>query len=255
MRAQNNIDFLDTFSFGQPCPGSVMANKRLYCKNVCEEHVSKKQRIIKTVSSKKQTNLPTSTETVPVKIGLPPIIASKDSSYPPPLLLILGSAPSEMSLKKQQYYGHPQNHFWGITGCLFDYDSTANYSDRCAALRQRRIAVWDVARVFVRKGSADSELRGAGKQKQAASIFKRFIIDRGLVPTNVEILPTLTSSSPANAMKDAVVVKTEKWRRVFGSEFISQLLDNAKTQSDNQGKCDMESEEKSLNEDLINTKT
>eukprot|EP01083_Nonionella_stella_P110289 322604_1 len=178
MRAQNNIDFLDTFSFGQPCPGSVMANKRLYCKNVCEEHVSKKQRIIKTVSSKKQTNLPTSTETVPVKIGLPPIIASKDSSYPPPLLLILGSAPSEMSLKKQQYYGHPQNHFWGITGCLFDYDSTANYSDRCAALRQRRIAVWDVARVFVRKGSADSELRGAGKQKQVVTNdFAEFFLE------------------------------------------------------------------------------
>ncbi|UNM90343.1 uracil-DNA glycosylase family protein [Vagococcus sp. CY52-2] len=45
--------------------------------------------------------------------GLDPIF-NEDTS-----ILILGSAPSEMSLKKQQYYGNNGNQFWKIMFAFF----------------------------------------------------------------------------------------------------------------------------------------
>ena len=41
-------------------------------------------------------------------VGLPPIVSDNTR------LLVLGSFPSNASLARQQYYAHPQNHFWKI---------------------------------------------------------------------------------------------------------------------------------------------
>ena len=45
--------------------------------------------------------------------SFPPIISKKSK------ILILGSIPGTKSLEKQEYYAHPQNHFWKILFCMF----------------------------------------------------------------------------------------------------------------------------------------
>lgn len=88
--------------------------------------------------------------TAPSVPGLPPLIGPGASA------LILGNAPSVLSLKHRQYYGNPQNAFWRITGELFGFSADAPYDERTAALIQHGIAVWDVLKFCRRVGSLDS---------------------------------------------------------------------------------------------------
>ena len=55
--------------------------------------------------------------------GLPPIVS------PQTRLLILGSFPGQASLAAQQYYGHPQNHFWRILRAIWPYRPIDTYTD------------------------------------------------------------------------------------------------------------------------------
>lgn len=59
-------------------------------------------------------------------------------------ILILGSMPSDMSLQKQQYYGHPRNAFWSIMTSLFAENEKmmCDYSQRKKMLIENNIAVW-----------------------------------------------------------------------------------------------------------------
>ena len=76
-------------------------------------------------------------------------------------VLILGSMPSEASLLRQQYYGHPRNAFWPIMSALFGMDSGLCYLERKEALMNNRIAVWDVLQSCNRLGSSDSNIKSA----------------------------------------------------------------------------------------------
>ena len=73
-------------------------------------------------------------------------------------VLVLGSMPGVMSLRLQQYYGHPQNAFWKIMGPVLGFDAAAPYEDRVSALVRRKVAVWDVLASCVREGSLDSDI-------------------------------------------------------------------------------------------------
>jgi hypoxanthine-DNA glycosylase len=75
-----------------------------------------------------------------------------------PRVLVLGTAPSIVSLAKQQYYGHPQNAFWPIMGRLFGAGRELEYEERKRALCTRRVAVWDVLGECYRPGSLDSSI-------------------------------------------------------------------------------------------------
>ncbi|MDY0396927.1 DNA-deoxyinosine glycosylase [Virgibacillus halophilus] len=75
-----------------------------------------------------------------------------------PRVLILGSMPSELSLKHQQYYGNPRNHFWPLMLQLFDKPETTVYESRIQLLKEHHIALWDSIASCYRKGSLDGNI-------------------------------------------------------------------------------------------------
>lgn len=88
-------------------------------------------------------------------------------------LLILGSLPGDASLKAGQYYGHPQNAFWRLTGAVVDRDLAAlPYPERLEALKAAGVGLWDVIARAVRPGSLDQAIREA-----EAADLKRLIAD------------------------------------------------------------------------------
>jgi TDG/mug DNA glycosylase family protein len=82
--------------------------------------------------------------------GFPPI-AREDAR-----VLILGSLPSEASLRAREYYAHPRNAFWNIMRDIAG--AAGDYATRCLSLQERGIAVWDVLSSSVRPGSLDADI-------------------------------------------------------------------------------------------------
>lgn len=76
-------------------------------------------------------------------------------------ILLLGSLPGDISLRRAQYYGNPRNQFWrlmeAVTGRrLIELD----YADRLAALLEAGVGLWDVIASAERRGSLDGDIRG-----------------------------------------------------------------------------------------------
>ena len=141
--------------------------------------------------------------------GFPPILPRE------PKILILGSMPSAESMRRQQYYAHPQNAFWKIAGTLFGFAPDLPYRHRVAALRRANVALWDVLESCDRAGSLDTAIRRASEKpnaiaqilneqtaiaavflngKKADSLFRRHVKIGARLP-----LVQLPSTSPANA--------------------------------------------------------
>ena len=83
---------------------------------------------------------------------------------PATVVLILGSFPGVRSLAQQQYYAHPQNHFWKILQAIWPAQplpGTSAYPDRCRWLLDRGLGLWDVYAACEREGSLDSAIRSA----------------------------------------------------------------------------------------------
>lgn len=88
-----------------------------------------------------------------MKTGLQPIFNQETK------ILILGSAPSELSLKKQQYYGNNGNQFWKI---IFDYFQTTfstDYEKRIQLILENKLGLWDIYYSFNRVGSLDRSIK------------------------------------------------------------------------------------------------
>ncbi|WP_449537694.1 DNA-deoxyinosine glycosylase [Ferdinandcohnia sp. Marseille-Q9671] len=86
-------------------------------------------------------------------IGLDPVVGED------PRVLILGSMPSEQSLRKQQYYGNNRNHFWKIMFLLFDHYEIEEYEDKIPFIKDKKIALWDVLYSCIREGSLDVNIK------------------------------------------------------------------------------------------------
>lgn len=88
--------------------------------------------------------------------GLPAVIG------PGTRLVVLGSFPGAASLRTQQYYGHPRNHFWPLVGALWGLDLPAMpYNRRLSLLLERGLGLWDVYASCYRVGSLDQAIREA----------------------------------------------------------------------------------------------
>ena len=152
--------------------------------------------------------------------GLPPVIDENVA------VLILGSFPSPASLQKQQYYGHPQNHFWKLMGALLNeplYEM--DYPQRLPILLKHRVGVWDVLQKCERAGALDSAIRNAvnndfRKVTQVARNLMRVCFngktagrfERVFAEAGYQTL-VLPSSSPAYTLK--FEAKLKLWRGVM----------------------------------------
>lgn len=157
--------------------------------------------------------------------GFPPIVA------PGARILILGNIPGVASLQAHQYYAHPRNAFWPITGELFGFDPAAPYDDRVAALGAAGVAVWDVLRSCRRAGSLDSAVE---RESMLANDFGVLFADHPTITQVyfngaaaeknyrrlVDVDPAmrycrLPSTSPAHTMR--FHDKLAAWRRIVAS--------------------------------------
>ena len=148
-------------------------------------------------------------------------------------LIVLGSFPSQASLRAQRYYAHPQNQFWKILGALWGLPlQDMNYQERTDALRAHGLGVWDVYASCEREGSLDraivqaqlndlAGLRSRCPQLQAIAhhggeSFKHARHTRALG------LPVyrLPSTSPAHASW-TFERKLAAWREVFAAHGLT----------------------------------
>ncbi|WP_341481320.1 DNA-deoxyinosine glycosylase [Variovorax terrae] len=156
--------------------------------------------------------------------GLPPLIASGTR------LLILGSFPGAASLAAQQYYAHPQNHFWKILRAVWpegphgaDADS---YQIRSEWLLGKGLGLWDVYAACEREGSLDAHIRHA-EANDFASLARLCPQLRAIAHNGGESyrharhtaalgvpVHRLPSTSPANASW-SFERKLAAWREVF----------------------------------------
>ena len=75
-------------------------------------------------------------------------------------LLVLGSLPGAESLARAQYYAHPRNQFWRLTGAVIGRELvTLAYEERLAALLDAGIGLWDTVASATRRGSLDAAIR------------------------------------------------------------------------------------------------
>jgi hypoxanthine-DNA glycosylase len=149
-------------------------------------------------------------------------------------VLILGSMPGIASLRAGEYYAHPRNAFWQIIGTLLEIDTGASYERRVAALRKRRIALWDVLESCTRKTSLDSDiddssivvnnfarfLRAHAKIRticfngaKAESCYRKYVLAKVSDAGDFRY-HRLPSTSPAHAAM-SVAGKIEAWRAVL----------------------------------------
>ncbi|MGH6626803.1 MAG: DNA-deoxyinosine glycosylase [Burkholderiaceae bacterium] len=157
-------------------------------------------------------------------LGLPPLICDAT------VLLVLGSFPSAASLAAQQYYAHPQNHFWRILQAIWpdsplDMD-TNRYENRSKWLLSKCLGLWDVYGACERAGSLDTSIRNA-ELNDFASLKQHCPRLRAIAHNGGESyrharctaalgLPVhkLPSTSPANASW-SFERKLAAWREVF----------------------------------------
>ena len=163
----------------------------------------------------------TASESTPRLEGLAPVVGCGTR------LLILGSFPGEASLRAQQYYGHPRNHFWPLVGAIWSLDLLPMpYGQRLDLLRERGLGLWDVYASCHREGSLDQAIREA--QFNDLDSLLRLAPGMRLVAHNggesaramqrVQALGLpvlrLPSSSPANA-RWSFDAKLAAWKAAF----------------------------------------
>ena len=161
--------------------------------------------------------------------GFPPVEPKRAQ------VLILGSLPSDESIRQGEYYAHPRNAFWPIMGMLFGAGRELPYAERLRKLAARGVMLWDVLHAAHRPGSLDSAIHPARLEANdvpallarhpelrkivfnggaAEALFRRHVKGKcGDLLEGVELV-RLPSTSPAHAAKN-FVQKLATWRKAL----------------------------------------
>ena len=171
---------------------------------------------------------------MPNPTGFAPI-ADRDAR-----VLILGSLPGVLSIKRQEYYAHPRNVFWRIIGVVLTIDPALSYERRSEGLKRTGVALWDVCASAQRVGSLDSAIKNQVANdfvtffaehahlkhivfngQKAAALYRKVVFDR--LPEKAQRLPTsvLPSTSPANAGM-TYDEKVLRWRSALDVKPLSE---------------------------------
>ena len=168
-----------------------------------------------------------STRTAPIVVDDPPLEGLGPVVSHATRLVVLGSFPGVASLRAQQYYGHPRNHFWPILSALWGIDLVArSYPLRLRAMLDHGVGLWDVYASCRREGSLDSSIEGARpndltRLRELAPSLRAVAHTGGesarsmqrTSALGVEVV-RLPSTSPANASW-SFERKLEAWRAAF----------------------------------------
>jgi TDG/mug DNA glycosylase family protein len=130
-------------------------------------------------------------------------------------LLLLGTLPGEESLRLQQYYAYPRNHFWQLIAALSETPLPEPFPERVAMLKANRWALWDVLEGAERIGSSDAAIRNptvnafgdffaahpgiktvAFNGQKARDLFRRYVLKPGIIAEDRLTTIDLPSSSP-----------------------------------------------------------
>ena len=151
-------------------------------------------------------------------------------------VLVLGSAPSVISLQRGEYLGNPRNAFWPVMAELLGRPAGEDYAARTRALLEARIAVWDVLARAHRPGSLDASIVAASAEvndfrgffaehpdvravffngRTARTFWDRRVAGSQDLPDGLA-LTTLPSTSPAHAALTRAE-KTDVWRQVVAA--------------------------------------
>ena len=155
-------------------------------------------------------------------LGFPPV-ARRDAQ-----ILILGSLPGDASIRKLQYYGHPQNAFWRLMEHIYGIPCDAPYQARLNGLIGNKVALWDVCHSAHRKGSLDLAIRAAVPNDLPSFLREHHQIENILFngqfaarlytkhfPDEIMITHCLPSTSPAHAGM-SFDHKCQKWKQALG---------------------------------------
>jgi len=150
---------------------------------------------------------------------------------PEATVLILGSMPSQASLREHHYYAHPRNAFWLIIESLFSIPRDLSYAEKYQALSAKKIALWDVYASCFRTGSLDTNIDRTSAEfndfphffsvytsihsvffngKTAEKAYYQCQLQQALPTLNLRYY-SMPSTSPANAMMN-VEQKVAQWR-------------------------------------------
>ncbi|MEI6889436.1 MAG: DNA-deoxyinosine glycosylase [Bacteroidales bacterium] len=74
-------------------------------------------------------------------------------------ILILGTLPSDTSLRTGEYYANPQNQFWRIIFSLYNNgQAIISYDKKCELILKNKLGLWDVLKHANRFNSLDSSI-------------------------------------------------------------------------------------------------
>jgi double-stranded uracil-DNA glycosylase len=128
-----------------------------------------------------------------LSFGFPPI------SSPLARVLILGSLPGQLSLKRGEYYANPGNSFWKIVADRVPH-LPSSYAGRVEILIEHHIALWDVLAAATRSGSLDVAIAKDAIPNNFRAFFNAhphiiLICFNGATAANLykrHVMPTLT---------------------------------------------------------------